>query len=162
MSKRAQDYSVLSPITGDRRYKPGDIIQMSPREARPLLAAGVIATESRVGNGERPGSVVAELSALLGVMSESEIVEAAREIAGDENLRCRLDFLLEASQMASEAGRRAQKIRDAADAVLKAKAPDTLTKAGQPTLAALRTETELEDLSKPEVEAALRSRESTE
>ena len=153
MNNIEQKYSVLSPVTKDRRYEQGEHILLSCDEARPLLAAGIISAEP---NGASPtNDFVGEFLARLAVMSESDIGVMAREIGASDNLTYRLSLLLEASQMVGEAGFRAQRIRAAVEFILAKKAPDTITKAGMPTLAALRTETGLDDLTKTEVDVAL-------
>ena len=159
----SREYSVLSPISGDRHYEPGETIRLPLQEARPLLATGIIGTESATGSGVLLRQEVGEFMALFAELTDAEIDVVAREIVADETLTARILQLQVACQQAVDGDdQRAQKIFDAATAILATAAPEAITKAGVPTLAALRTESGFDDLTKAEVDAALRAAENAE
>ena len=132
MSKHT--YTVLSRVDHDRAYAPGDAIELTEDEARPLLADGVVCAPddpraARAGEDADepalPDSLEDALAVLRGAPPD-QVQAFFDRIAGDEAIRAKVE----------DAFSRASAIADAIARIDRAD-ESKWTKAGKPTTEAL-------------------------
>ena len=143
----------------------GDVVELSETAAEALLAEGAIspvdADPSEDPDGGSDELAAAEFAVLLGALDETQLFDAAREIAADEALQDQLDKLLEKLDGETHAittgmpGERADVIREAARTLIASGDEKNLSKSGEPTVAALKDATGLADITSAERDAAV-------
>ena len=95
-------FRVLSEIDAGRVFAPGELIDLEPGEAAPLIAAGIIEDPAAPDAGGAPSPAVAAILAAMHALGDEDFAGLAEALSADDTLRERALKMTPAESPAAE------------------------------------------------------------